>query len=69
MAWQNNGYAAGTDNSVAGGQGGFVAYAQPPVPTNVIVVPESWGQYGPLNFTYTSGGLVNFIINNPGGSR
>jgi hypothetical protein len=66
--WQPNGWGAGTDNSIVGGLGGFMAYPQPPFP--VGVGPEANGQFGPLVFTYNSStpqGQGNiFSINNPG---
>lgn len=68
MAWVPNGGGAGTDNRVVGGQGGFMAYPQPPNP--VGVGPEANGQFEALNFTYdsstaTAAGNI-FRIENPG---
>ena len=66
--WEPNGFAAGTDNSVVGGGGGFLAYPQPPFP--VGVGPEANGQFGPLYFTYDSSTATAkgnmFTISNPG---
>lgn len=66
--WVPNGFGAGTDNSVVGGAGGFMAIPQPPNP--IGVGPEANGQYEALVFNYNSGtsqGAGNvFSINNPG---
>lgn len=66
--WVQNGFGAGTDNRIVGGGGGFLAYPQPPNP--VGVGPEANGQFGPINFTYSSSAtpiLGNyFTILNPG---
>jgi hypothetical protein len=68
MAWVTNGGGAGTDNRVVGGLGGFMSYPQPPNPAGVG--PEANGQFGALNFTYSSGVTPSqgnfFILVNPG---
>lgn len=66
MAWVQNGYGAGTDNSVVGGAGGFMAYPQPPLPTGQYTTPETNGQFGSLNFTYDNNMGNRFVIVNPG---
>lgn len=75
MAWQPNGLGAQTDNSVAGGAGGYLAIPQPPQPPNLFPSapvnskPESYGQFGPLSYTYLSAGGNTFVIYNPGRSQ
>lgn len=58
LPWVQNGFGAGTDNSIVGGGGGFLAYPQP------IVID------GPINFQYNSStpqGQGNiFSVFNPG---
>lgn len=66
-AWVQNGFGAGTDNSVIGGLGGFMAYPQPPTPVNSFSTPEAVGQFGPLNITVDNTTVdVTFVIQNPG---
>jgi hypothetical protein len=66
--WVPNGGGAGTDNSVVGGLGGFMAYPQPPNP--VGIGPEADGQFGALAFVYDSstpqGKGNQFVLFNPG---
>lgn len=68
--WVQNGFGAGTDNSIVGGAGGYMAYPQPPSPVPSFAIPEAVGQFGSLNFSYNSGtssGAGNvFSISNPG---
>lgn len=75
--WVQNGLGAGTDNSVAGGGGGFMALPQPPSPSGAFNPPNtggsfdlgnSWnGRFGPASQTLTSGGTWS-VISNPGRS-
>jgi hypothetical protein len=69
MTWQTNGWGAGTDNSVVGGLGGFMAYPQPPA-NGIFTTPEQNELCGPLTFSYNSStpsGQGNiFVISNPG---
>lgn len=69
MPWTPNGFAAGTDNSAAGGGGGFQAIPQTPTGLNAgFTPPENNLQAGSLSFTYVTPGLVFFKISNPGRS-
>jgi hypothetical protein len=76
MPWSQNGFGAGTDNSVAGGAGGFEAIPQPvtgtppfnPFAPYLAPIPEWQGQFGSESFTYLSEGGNFFTINNPGRS-
>lgn len=73
MAWQPNGGGCGTDNSVVGGGGGYMAYPQPPAPggqfTNNAPRSGSWnGQFGPVTYTFPAGTGIYFSISNPGRS-
>lgn len=69
MTWVPNGFGAGTDNSAAGGGGGYTAIPQPANPASGVG-PEQNGQFEALVFTYNSStatALGNiFTINNPG---
>lgn len=75
--WVQNGMGAGTDNSIAGGGGGFMALPQPPSPSGAFNPPNtggsfdlgnSWnGRFGSTSQTLTSGGTWS-VINNPGRS-
>lgn len=70
-AWQPNGFGAGTDNSVAGGGGGFMAIPQPPTgpkATTVPLVPENYGQFGATQIAYNNGIGTYFSVSNPGRS-
>lgn len=70
-AWQSNGFGAGTDNSVAGGGGGFMAIPQPPTgpkATAVPLRPENYGQFGPTEINFNNGIGTYFTIDNPGRS-
>lgn len=68
IIWVPNGFGAGTDNTIVGGQGGYMAYPQPAVPGGPT--PEDDGQFGPLEFVYNSATATAagnyFVISNPG---
>lgn len=71
VLWKPNGLGAGADNSVAGGNGGFMAIPQPPTGIKAETVPlepENFGQFGCLEFTSTAVMLNTFKISNPGRS-
>lgn len=63
--WQPNGYGAGTDNSVVGGAGGYMAYPQPP-PSGEFTTPETDALCGPLFITFNNNQGNAFSIQNPG---
>lgn len=73
--WMPNGWGAGTDNSIVGAGGGFVAYPQPPTPGGFSsaaqppnTFPEKNGQFGPVSITVNNTIGTFFVISNPGRS-
>lgn len=74
FGWVPNGLGATTDNSVAGGAGGFMSIPQMPSPAGSITQPGSgytnpeWAaQLAPVTFTYFVNGNY-FTLTNPGRS-